>query len=686
MDINTLEIYKAIKQIAKVLRDKKETFTRTELAFNLREHGILNDSIYVSKLTFDAYNHFTDPLIKESFYSNDRATLLVTEYELIDSLDRGDHKSAILGIEKQTKCGKVSILALEQSMTKIEDNNIRSNSNLLNTAMGAGRIDQIKERANIDFENYTNLIFCYQDAKSNVKSCVSDFVFFREQILDTYCHYTDLLLDIYGDSIRVVDPKLFDFDSIEWLDTDSMFQQVELQFNSLHSSCQTLMGEISENFKNTLNQAAQSYKAAGNKRLGLVMAGIHVFDHYISAQQRTQTIEREFISLQTNIKRDVNTIKADYIRLYTIYKTLNELQIPKAKHLYSYINAAMSNELSILIDSMYKTDELKELKSQRDSINLEYRSIKKLIIDNQANTQYYNSSIAEIKESLSQIKPLYLEANSAKPSKPFFLFNILCFGLLNKSYCRSIWEWEDKFGSIVNGYLSLQNNFTLYQQEVAELQSALKSYRIKYEQLKVDLNVLKTKVFALLKNSDNLKRQVAVHLKTIIQVLNIAKEIIATKLDEKQIKVTVLNKKNTELSKNQEHAIEEFMSQLKSYGNEQQDISSTNNELLQHTDSVKMKLEELIEDKLRLEALRRNNNIAIQDYDRQLELLKQNFSEYLTNVDDKSEVLRLALAKLHKTTDLEALKEALLSFSEHDVILSDSDFEEFISGNKIIEI
>lgn len=612
--------------------------------------------------------------------------LLVTEYELMDSLDRGDHKSAILGIEKHVNSAKVSALALEQNLTEIENNSAVSKSDFITKAIGAGGVDQVKTKANRDFESYKNLILCYQNAKSNVKICASDFVFLREEILDTYHHYADLLLDVYGDSIKVVDPKLFDFDSIEWLDTDSMFKQVELQFNRLSSSCQTLMEEISESGKSMLNQAVQSYKSAGNKKLGLALVGINVISHYISAQQRTQAIEREYILFQTNLKRDVNTIKADYLRLATIYKTLNELQIPKAKHLYSYINVAMSSELSMLMGSMYKTDELKKLKKQRDSVNSEYRAIKKSLIDSRANIQYYSSSIAEAQESLSQLKPLYLAANSAKPSKPFFLFNILSFGYLNKSYYRDAWEWDKQYGGAVAAYQDLQNNISLYQQEIEEQQTALKNYRLKYEQLKVDLNVLKTKVFALLKNNDPIKRQVAQHLKTIIQLLNIAKEIISTKLDDKQIKVRALKKIDTTLSLNQNQAIEEFMSYLKYDECEQQNIDSTNNELLQSNNSVKQKLEELFEDKLKLEVLRQNSNIAIQDYDRQLELLKQDFSEQIASVNDKSEVLRLALARLHKSNDLDTLKDALLSFSENDFILSDSDFEEFISGNKIIEI
>lgn len=54
----------------------------------------------------------------------------------------------------------------------------------------------------------------------------------RTEVIGTvYRDYALKLIDIYGDSIKMVSPDLFDFKRIEWLDVDEMLKYVELEYN-----------------------------------------------------------------------------------------------------------------------------------------------------------------------------------------------------------------------------------------------------------------------------------------------------------------------------------------------------------------------------------------------------------------------------------------------------------------------
>lgn len=68
------------------------------------------------------------------------------------------------------------------------------------------------------------------------------------------------LIDIYGDSIKMVSPDLFDFKRIEWLDVDEMLKYVELEYNKLSENCAVLMGQISDSFRASLQNSLQAYK------------------------------------------------------------------------------------------------------------------------------------------------------------------------------------------------------------------------------------------------------------------------------------------------------------------------------------------------------------------------------------------------------------------------------------------
>ena len=72
---------------------------------------------------------------------------------------------------------------------------------------------------------------------------------------------------------------------------------------------------------------------------------------------------------------------------------------------------------------------------------------------------------------------------------------------------------------------------------------------------------------------------------------------------------------------------------------------------------------------------------------KKLKKLQEEFRKDMAKIDNKSAVLRESLKKINTAQSPEMLKEGLLSLSGGDKeIFSEKDWDDFLSGNKTIEL
>ena len=184
--------------------------------------------------------------------------------------------------------------------------------------------------------------------------------------------------------------------------------------------CGELMNSISENFSNSLNSASGIYRQAGNKKVGLMLAGIEMLNHYLNAEQRTNELHVQLLTLKNNVKHDATRIKGDMGRLLLIYKGMNDLHIPRAEAFYRYSRQVLESDLNRLVETLYNTPELSSLKHEREELLERQKATNRIISDSQLNIDYYTSHIAECETLIDSMRPQYVKAKSTKPSKPFF--------------------------------------------------------------------------------------------------------------------------------------------------------------------------------------------------------------------------------------------------------------------------
>ena len=727
------ELYLQIKRIAEELVKEKETMTRSDLAYELRNYGLNIDSFELNKLVFDAYSFYNDSrAIKDAFVNMDLNDSIVSSYLLYNSLDKGNHNEVKKMMESTLSKTETSLSTLkEQIDVNLSERIIDVSASLVNVISGNSAVVKIQKEAGILFGGYTNMVNCYETAKMEIKNLTKNFVYLRNDIMSVYRDYATALIDIFGDSIKSIEPELFDFERIEWIDVKGMLDNTQLEYSKLSESCSSLMNEISGDFKNMLQNSVNTYKAVNNKGVGLVLVGLNCLNHYTNARAKAANLGIELQTFKNNIRKDGMYIKTDMMRLMSIYKSMNDVNIPKANAFYRFSEKVLSKELEMLINSLYGTENLKQLKEKRDEIFSTYKSLETLVTDHQSNIDNYQVIIEDNELQIANLKDGYNEAMNLKPSKPSFIISLLTFGYKNKTFNRETYEWQQQYSEVIKRYQNLQVDVKLYKDDLVYHQTALKEAEKNYCELRIKLDKVNTEIRKELLVSSEVKGKVVNSLKDIVGLLRLAREIASTKLQDKMFKVIKpVELKEIIIPDNVQNGISSFVSMFEASmsgrihdganlaSNILKDMEEKKNQRIQkaidegvdekrvavmkaesmelsETDICDIEegslqavvgLSNLFEAQANLIALRKESNIALEQYNEKMTTLQEEFKSIINKVDDKSVILRETMKRINTSKDPKELKSALLSLSDGDIELSEIDINDFLNNNKTIEL
>ena len=439
-------IYEAIRTIAAKVCKDGETYLRADLAYELKQYGIQTDSTDVSRLVLEAYRYFSnDRNIERAFVTNDCRRPLIEEYQMTDLLDNGKTEDAMTLAQKELDSTSQTLTRLQRDIdTNMQVAAAKAASEMMDMVTGTGGAKAVRTEAATLFDRYSRMVGTYHEGEDTVRRNIADFTTLRTDIATTYQEYAMRLVDIYGDSIKAVAPKLFDFSQVQFLDVDSMLKHTELEYNRISDTCSALISEISDSFQSSLRSSVAAYRSAGkgNKTLGLAMAGLGMLNHYMQASERTMRLRSDLTTFKTSIKHDATRIKADLGRLLVIYKTLNDVVIPKADLYLRYAAKLMASDINAITDSLYNNVDIQPLEDQLRELLAQMKTLDGEINDHLQNIDVYQSLVSDLTQTLDAKAAGYHDAIARKPSKPFFLVNILTFGQANKNYSRNYAEWD----------------------------------------------------------------------------------------------------------------------------------------------------------------------------------------------------------------------------------------------------
>lgn len=719
------KVYQAIKTIADELCKENKTYLRADLAFELKKYGIASDSSEVSKLVFDAYRYFHDNgNIAIAFVSNNSRTTLVAEYKLNDSLEQGNKEEALKIAETELA---LSSSALEQLKEQVELNlNLvlaKGTSKMADIVMGTNGVKDVRSKASTMFDKYTKMVEAYHYAEDSVRGNIEDFTSLRSDIGTVYRDYALKLIDIYGDSIKMVSPDLFDFKRIEWLDVDEMLKYVELEYNKLTEKCAALIGEISDSFRTSLQGSLQAYKSLsnGNKSLGLAMAGLTMLEHYMGASERANRLKSDLSVFQMSVKHDATRIKADMGRLLVICKTLNDVVIPKANVFLRYGEKLLASDLKATLDALYADETIRPLEEQRKCLLQQMKALDMEMNDHLQNIDVYTSLINDITATLESKQGSYMEAKAKKPSKPFFLLNWITFGMPNKNYYRDFAEWNAVCFPLVREYESYQVDLKLDKEELESHREEQTRIKNEYAKLSSELDKVSKEIRSKIVCSDELKLKMLKHLRDMVAMLKLGREIMESKIDEKLMhtvdipdyreaaKLPADVEQNLSLftgmladnlhadkdmAKNLLDGVEAYTKDHKKIegktAQQNKPAEYSEEDLAQLTGAMEQSLQKgiaLFDSFAKLKAQQLNGKLASVAYDKELKKHADEFKREMAKIDNKSAYLREVFKRINLAGSEEERKQAMELMSDlSGYSLSEQEFTEFINGKKQIEL
>lgn len=722
-------VFQAIKNIADDLCKENKTYLRADLAYELKKFGVDADSAEVSKLVYDAYKFFRqDGHIAIAFVSNNSRTTLVAEYKLNDCLEQGDKEEALKIAETELAQSSTALSKLSDDI-ELNLNMVlaKGASKLVDVLAGTNGVKNVRAQASDMFGKYTRMVDTYHYAEDSVRGNIEDFTSLRSDISTTYRDYAMKLIDIYGDSIKMVSPNLFDFNRVEWLDVDEMLKYVELEYNKLTEKCAVFINEIQDSFRGSLQNSVKAYKsvANGNKSLGLAMAGLQMLNHYMESTERTNRLKSDLSVFQTSVKHDATRIKADMGRLLVIYKTLNDVVIPKANVFLRYGERLMSSDLKAIMDSMYDNAEIRPLEEQRRQLLQQLKAIDIEMNDHLQNIDVYSSLVSDITSTLESKQASYMQAKSKQHSKPFFLVNWLTFGTANRNYYREFAEWNANSFPFIREYESYQVDLKLDKDELASHNEAIAGLKSEHSQLSVRLDAVSKEIRSKIVSTDDVKLKMLKHLRDMVAMLKLGREIMESKLDERLIHTVEIPdyKETAKLPADIEENLSQFtgiladnlhadrdmaigildgttelLKKRKAIDGKAKGAETKQNAPVQYSDEdlamATDKAEESVQRavslfdslaKLKLQQL--NGKLASAAYDKELAKYSDMWKRDIAKIDNKSAYLREVFKRINLASSEDERKQAMLLLSDiSGYKLSEHDFADFMNGKKQIEL
>ena len=709
------QLKRSILELARKLRKENDTMTRADLAYELKQDALPSDSIEVARLVYEAYQEAgNDNAVLQAFVSNDGRKSLIEEYQLQALLNEDKKEDAMSLAMSQLENTKEALVALQAGIdANLSATVVKAASNAMDVITGTSGVKTVRQEAATLFQGYADMVDVYHEGENCVRGNIADFTALRDDIYVIYQDYAQRLIDIYGDSIKAVAPQLFDFSQVEFLDVDSMLKHTELEYNKITDKCGMLICEISDSFQTTVQNSLRTYKSMGqgNKTLGLAMAGLGMLNHYMQSGERTNQLRADLSVFKTSIKRDAATIKADLGRLLVIYKALNDVALPKANIYLRHASQLMQSDISSISEVLYNSSKIKPLQEKRQQLSQELKTLDGEINDHLQNIDIYQSLITDLTATLESKGPSYHEARSKEPNKPSFIVNLFTFGTARKNYYRDYTEWDEVCRPLIKEYENNQVDLKLDKEELAQHQQDLRECQADRKQITQELDSLNQQIRENIQVSKDIQLQMLPHLRTLIAMLRLGREIMETKLDKRLTRTVNIPDMTeaTQLPAEVEQNLSLFTNMLADNlhtgqqeakallngiddyrGVPEKERTYTEEDLQQMTAATEQSLQAAVgwlDSAMRLKTQQLNGQLAAAAYDKEYQRLAADFRKQIAGIEDKSTFLRQIMTHINTAKSEEKRKEAFMTLAElSGISVSDQDLDDFLKGDKQIEL
>lgn len=687
-EISTDDIVSIARQAGNVYN----FFTRNDMAWQLE---VPDDSELVRSI-HKAYELTKDPALKKLVSNDGIANLMDNTMALILAEDGKfsdlNEIASITSLEVKDK-----VKAVTKSINKVNSiikNGGNGDSDFSDFLKGQVRAKDIKSDAmqlqqdsQVLVEGYTNLV-------DQIRALSDDFVLLRNQVEVTYRKFASILIDVYGDRVQQIQPELFDFNSIEYLDSEHMLQDILMGLENIIGAGDSTVQAIGDSFSNTTRTISDNFLNTKDTSTAIGMSLFDAFDHYSKAATMTNEFERSYSVFRQNLSKTVGDIGSDTMRISRIGSTINSVFIPHALLFIRYANGLMDKEFCKLLDSMYGQPATAELKAKRDELLKSYLELQNSISDHEVNADLCrrnsNSVIPEVQKLQAKLDTDKAGFKGADGDEEF-----------NKGYIdrlkRRAHELYQAMAQM-NIYRGAENQH--YQMAESDRKKLAKTKRLLAEnasQMTGKLSITEADYATM-----------ARHLRDIICLLKQAKDILQSGFGDDLVKPAYLTEAVTmpEISAEMEGKINNFIHQkfatLNGEPSQPEMIEGPDGQLVARELTPEEQSEaemdarmgaalesaaELVHSSVMLGYQLAREQVAIADYKRQMAANKALFEAEMEKVNNRAALIEAVTRKAAEAGDDKTVKDAILLLTEIDPeSVSDEKMIDFVKGNGTITI
>tara|TARA_R100000935_G_C2839825_1_gene170326 strand:- start:1856 stop:4171 length:2316 start_codon:yes stop_codon:yes gene_type:complete len=315
-------------------------------------------------------------------------------------------------------------------------------------------------------KGYANLVGNYNCAKYQNHLLIEDFKFLRSELGRFRNDVIELLLDLIGEDKKEAYPELFDFSKIDYLETDKIMKDIDLEFVKLNDSFEifqeaydTSMINIQEagqrHAEIALDKYSKSVKRKGyvsraevkgqvaTAALGFAFdAALEIMETRKNAEQTVAAIKRDVEKMKLGLKEDAQKITVDLVRQEKIYNRLKVILIPAAKKFITHANEIYNTTIKDVYSKLAQGGNIAELSKENRKLVVEEKRIHLEIEDKKKGLQVCDEEILRYRELIANIQEEYDYANSLKPDPPREIHKKLSFGLATGIYEKHLAEWN----------------------------------------------------------------------------------------------------------------------------------------------------------------------------------------------------------------------------------------------------
>ena len=689
------EIYSFISDLSLQLLRKENTYSRADVAFELKNLGVEEDSFQVELLIKETYEN-TDPQTKKAiakvFFDNRMSRPIIDENSVKALVERNQWTEAVSVLKQESNEVNRLLEAFMSTSAEVLNTTKKyvEKYQLAGYVTGSVQVSNVKKEAEMLYIDYQKFIDNYAQTKNQIIELIEDFTFLRSNILNLYREKVSFLTDVFGEKIKAIEPKLFDFNVIEWLDTASMLKNIELEYENLINTCTIIVSELhnkfSSNFSNSLRLLG---KGSGGNSLSLAMVGLNIFNSWAEASQQATILKQEVEKMKQKMIYDVNLIKADLNRLQLIDTSLRNVYIPTAYAFQENFEIVFSKELKNLLNTLYENPQIKELKDEKDRLLAKFHSLESDIIDHQTHITLYEGNIQSEEKELKAYNPLYLKAKSQKPKKPIF------FG--RKSYNRDVAEWHQEYYPIIEAFVEAREQLKIDKEELSNHKRIAEEKKKAIVAINKAIDKQSEQINQLISKDVSLQSKIAKYLAPMINLLRLAKKITELKIDEKYLKTVKLEIPQDikllpiEIS----NGLKSFLSKLKidfqteidkqSFQKEQTVATPQTIYITNETSQLFSTAINIVEETLKLKELQLEGKIQQEYYTKQFTLLQNEFQNSFSKLNDRSKLIT-EISKNIQCGNQKDLKDVLLLLIDEQDKISESEIVKALKENKHITI